>query len=66
MPLIQLHGKRSVCVEQHCGVLEYTNELVKISVFRGCVSVVGSGLEIARMTKRIVEIRGSIARVELE
>lgn len=66
IPLVQLHGKRSVCIENHCGIMEYTDSLVKIAVKRGNVAVIGSRLEIARMTKRIVEIRGSIQRLELE
>ncbi len=46
--------------------MEYTDSLVKVAVKRGNVAVIGCRLEIARMTKRIVEIRGSIQRLELE
>lgn len=66
VPLVQLHGKRSACIENHCGIIEYTDSLVRIAVKRGNVAVIGSRLEIARMTKRIVEIRGNIQRLELE
>ena len=66
IPLVQLRGKRSVCIENHCGILEYTDSLVKVQVKRGSIAIIGCCLEIARMTKRIVEIRGSIQRLELE
>ena len=66
IPLVQLRGKRSVCIENHCGILEYTDSLVKVQVKRGNIAIIGCRLEIARMTKRIVEIRGSIQRLELE
>lgn len=66
LPLIELHGKRCVCIENHCGIMEYTQEQVRVAVRRGTVAVIGSRLEISRMTKRIVEIRGSVQRVELE
>lgn len=66
IPLVQLRGKRSVCIENHCGILEYTDSLVKVQVKRGNIAVIGCRLEIARMTKRIVEIRGNIQRLELE
>lgn len=65
-PLVQLHGRQCVSVENHGGILEYTQELVRIAVRRGRVCVVGSGMEIWRMTKRMVEIRGRIQRVEME
>lgn len=66
VPLVQLHGKRTVCIENHRGILEYTDTLVKVSVKRGTIAVVGSRMEIARMTRRLLEIRGCIQRVELE
>lgn len=65
-PLVQLHGKGSVCIENHRGILEYTDCLVRVAVRRGTVNVVGNRMEIARMTRRIVEIRGCIHRVEME
>lgn len=65
-PLVQLHGKRSVCIENHRGILEYTDCLVRVAVRRGTIAVIGSRMEIARMTRRIVEIRGCIERVEME
>ena len=64
--LVQLHGKRTVCIENHRGILEYTDTLVRVAVKRGSIGIVGNGMEIARMTRRLVEIRGRIQRVELE
>ncbi len=64
--VIQVRGKRSVCVENHKGVRGYEPEHVQIAVRRGCVHIYGFALTIARMTKRIVEIRGRIQRLELE
>ena len=66
VPLTELHGKQLACVENHCGIVEYTPELVRIAVRRGTVSVHGSGLTIARMTRRRVEVRGMIFSVELD
>ena len=66
VPLTELHGKHLACVENHCGIVEYTPELVRIAVRRGCIGIHGSSLTIARMTRRRVEIRGMIFSVELE
>lgn len=65
-PLTQVRGRRSAVVENHNGILEYTDERVKIAVKRGSVCVIGAGLHIAQMTRSRVEIRGSIQRLELE
>ena len=51
-PLAELHGNTSVCIENHGGILEYTDT-------RGC------GLRILRMTQRRVEIGGTIRCVEV-
>ena len=65
-PKLSICGRRRVLVENHCGIVEYTPELVRIAVRRGAVSVHGSGLTIARMTRRRVEVRGMIFSVELD
>lgn len=66
VPVVQLQGKRLVSIENHRGILEYTDEAVKVAVKRGCVLVRGSGLTIVRMTRNCVEISGNIFAAELE
>lgn len=66
IPLILLRGKRSVSIENHRGITEYTDTVVQIEVKRGAVRVVGFGLSIVQMTRKCVEIRGTIRAVELE
>lgn len=53
-------------MENHGGILEYSQELVRVAVKRGVVCVVGSNMEICRMTRRELEVRGRIQRVEME
>lgn len=65
-PLTQIRARRSVCIENHRGIVEYSESEVKIAVRRGMVTVHGSGLTIARMTRRVLEICGSIRALELE
>lgn len=64
--LMQVRGKRSVCIENHKGVTLYEQEHIQIAVKRGCVHIYGFALTIARMTKKTVEIRGKLQRLELE
>ena len=51
-PLAELHGNTSVCIENHGGILEYTDTRVCIAVQRGTLTVSGCGLRILRMTQR--------------
>lgn len=64
--VIQVRGKRSVSIEHHKGVQVYEPEHIQVAVRRGCVHIHGFALTIARMTKRTVEIRGTVQRLELE
>ena len=64
--VIRVRGKRSVSIENHRGVQVYEPEHIRVAVKRGCVHVYGLALTIARMTKRTVEIRGKLQRLELE
>ena len=64
--VIQARGKRSVSIENHRGVQVYEQEHIQIAVKRGCVHIRGLSLTIARMTKKTVEIRGRIQKLELE
>ncbi len=66
VPLIQLHGKRNLSIENHGGILEYSDTLVKAAVKDGAVTVRGYELSICRMTRRCLVIRGRIVGLELE
>lgn len=66
VPLIQLRGKKSLCVENHGGILEYSDTEVKIAVKGGSLTVRGSGIYICRMTKKCLEIHGRFVGLELE
>ena len=66
LPVTVLRGKRTVSIENHKGILAYTDTCVKVSVRGGAVTVRGAGLAIVRMTRQNVEIRGSLCALELE
>lgn len=64
--VMHVRGKRSLSIENHRGVQAYEQEHIQIAVKRGCIHIYGFALTIARMTKKSVEIRGNLQRVELE
>ena len=42
LPLTQVHGRRNVSIENHGGILAYTDTCVRVAVRGGAVSVQGS------------------------
>ena len=66
VPVVLLRGKRSVNIENHRGITEYKDTTVTVAVKRGSVRVTGNALCIARMTRKNVEIRGTVRMIELE
>lgn len=58
-------GSRSLLVENHTGILEFSSERVRLSTARGPLCVSGSGLTLRDVRPDALVIRGSIAQVEL-
>ena len=62
-PLVELAGDRRIIVENHCGVVAYTQQQIQIRVKYGQVCVEGDQLEMAQMTKDHLVITGRIDRI---
>lgn len=65
-PIIEVAGDRRVLVENHGGVRAYSSERILINVSFGMVCVCGCGLELIRMTKEQLVVRGRIDSVSLQ
>lgn len=66
LPLISLHGSYAVVLENHRGMIAYGPEEVCVKTKTGMVRVQGERLCIHCMTKKTLELRGKIHRVEIE
>ena len=66
MPLIEIVGTNRVLLENHKGVIAYGNQEVKVKVSCGVVSVSGSALRLACMSKQQLIIVGRIDSVALQ
>lgn len=66
LPCVCVRGKRSVSVEHHRGILEYSEQCVRIAVKRGAVCVFGRELTVRQMSERAIELCGKIERIEWE
>ena len=65
-PIIEVAGDRRVLVENHRGVSAYSTHRILIKVSFGAVCVCGCGLQLIRMTKEQLVIRGRIDSVSLQ
>lgn len=65
MPKLVLAGNVQLSVENHQGLIEYTQERVRVATSRGEVAVEGKGLSISRITKTDITVDGRIRRVTL-
>ncbi|MGM9660662.1 MAG: YabP/YqfC family sporulation protein [Faecousia sp.] len=65
-PIVEIAGDRRVLVENHGGVRAYSTERILVNVKYGAVCVCGCGLELIRMTKEQLVIRGRIDSVSLQ
>lgn len=59
-PIVEVVGNQRVLIENHCGIKVYSREEIVANVKFGRICVCGSALEIARMTKEQLVIRGEI------
>ena len=58
-------GSRSLLVENHTGILSFTDSRVRLDTARGPLCVTGSGLTLRDVRPGALIVRGDIARVEL-
>ena len=65
IPIVELSDDRRVLIENHCGVISYSQERVAVKTKSGCICVLGSGLVLTRMSKEQLRICGTIRTIEL-
>lgn len=64
-PIIEVAGDSRVLIENHFGVKAYSREQIVVKVKYGLVCVCGCGLELMRMTREQLVIRGRIDGISL-
>ena len=65
-PIIEIVGQQRVLIENHVGVIEYGDCVVRIKVKYGAICVEGCRLELTRMTRGQLIISGKIESIKLE
>ena len=64
-PLVEIVDHSRVLIENHMGVTEYGENLIRVKVKFGSICVCGCNLELSRMTKGQLIISGHIEAVQL-
>ena len=66
VPYVQIRGNKSVSIENHRGIMEYTQKKIVIALKQGKICVHGDELRISGMNRCSIEVHGLIFSVALE
>ena len=66
IPRLTISGDKEIYIENHKGILEYTDTEMRISTAMGIVRVCGKNLVIDRIRLEDIVISGSFTKVEYE
>ncbi|MBC8590767.1 sporulation protein YqfC [Wansuia hejianensis] len=65
LPKITIIGDMRVEIINHKGIIQYTNELIRINTNIGVVKITGNSMEIKNILIEEISIDGSIESVEI-
>lgn len=64
VPILTLTGHYEVNIENYRGILEYTEQLIRIYVRSGQIRITGKSLEINYYTTTDMKITGKVEKIE--
>ena len=64
-PRLELTGGSRLLIEDHRGILEYTDTVLRVALRRGTITVVGEALQLTALTLRELAVSGRIRSIEL-
>lgn len=66
IPRMTISGDKEICIENHKGILEYTDSEIRISSAMGVVRICGKHLVIEHIRIEDLLISGTFSKVEYE
>jgi len=60
-----LIGKNRALIENHTGIIEFRDDIIRLSAKGGEVVITGAALEIAQAKMGMLEVRGNIAAINV-
>lgn len=64
-PVIQLFGNHELNIENHYGIIEYEDSIIRIRTKTGQLKIFGKKLQIDYYTNTDMKIKGSIHRIDM-
>ena len=64
LPLISLVGREEVTIENYRGILEYSEEVVRIGTAAGVLCLKGNGLCLKQLSAECMVVTGTITGME--
>ena len=64
-PLIELCGKSRLLIEHHQGIGEYSTDTLCVKVQFGTIQIIGTNLQVCKMTEEQLIVIGNIDAVTL-
>lgn len=66
LPRITMLGNKQILIENHKGIIEYTSQLVRISLSQGELTVIGAGLMLGNLQQEQILVEGEIREVRYD
>ena len=64
IPILKLIGKNDIYIENHKGIIEYSNEILRINSEIGIIKICGKDLYIKEINKEELFITGNVNIIE--
>lgn len=64
LPLISLMGKEELTIENYKGIMEYSDQCIRVNTAAGILKIQGKGLLLKQLTAECVVISGGIIGME--
>lgn len=64
LPLISMMGNEEITIENYKGVIEYSEEKIRINTAKGVVKVEGKSMVLKEITDDEIQILGNVVKIE--
>ncbi|MEA4816360.1 MAG: sporulation protein YqfC [Lachnospiraceae bacterium] len=64
LPLISITGREEFFIENLKGIIEYTEEKIRLKTNSGILKIEGSGMVLKSVSDESLEIKGKISKIE--
>ena len=64
--IVELAGENRILIENHSGILSYSDKMIDVKVSYGSVKIEGNMLRISKMCKKQLIVAGKVSKLVLE